>query len=143
MALYFQGCGVKSKHWGFKIMLLSILVIGMLNVIFYRCMLNAALNVRIINLAFNGWEDILDSDHDVTIWKGGSLESLMKNSPPGSELRRAYEEKVVFSDSLNTMTVDESITHVTDSKTVLFTSMDSYTIHPDYPCKFVELEDLE
>ncbi len=56
----------------------------MLVLIYYRCQLNAGLNVRILDLEIKSWEDVLDSDKDFLLWRGTSVEDSFIFSPEGN-----------------------------------------------------------
>ncbi len=137
------GNGIKSKSRGLKVLLFSILLLGMFNLIAYRCMLNASLNVKFYQLPINSWEDIVHSDFDVMIWQGGAVDSMLTNSPPGSVMQKIYEEKIKHSDVLNGFSTKEAIGKVLDGSSIIFDYLGTYKEMPEYPCKIIDVPHLK
>ncbi len=112
----------------------------MFNWIFYRCMLNASLNVKIFQLPIKSWEDLANSDYGVSLWRGSYLDAMLSQSPDGSVKKRIFDEKVQHTVPLNDMTVEESIDKVLDGSIVILTGIAPYKESSHYPCEIIELK---
>ncbi len=56
---------------------------GMIVLLSYRGLLNASLNVRVVNIPIQTWEDVLASDKDLLLFQGTSIEAIFSQSPEG------------------------------------------------------------
>ena len=90
----FQGSTTKLNSKTSRLNIFCVLLLGFLIICYYRAQMNAALNVFVENLAVNDWNDVADSDLRMLIWQDTSAEALLKRSPPGSTLRRIYDERI-------------------------------------------------
>ncbi len=78
-----QGSSISAQKPSLQIGFFAVLFLGMMILIVYRAQLNAALNVRILKIPTTSWEDVLQSDKNLMIWRGSSIEAIFKNSPSG------------------------------------------------------------
>ncbi len=81
-----KGSSITVPVASFRIGSLTLLTTGMLILIYYRCQLNAGLNVRILDIPIKSWEDVLASDKDFLIWRGTSLEDAFLYSHEGNSI---------------------------------------------------------
>jgi hypothetical protein len=68
---------------------------GMLIFIYYRCQLNANLNVKIMDIPIKSWEDILESNYNLLIWLGTSNHDLFSSAAPDTTMSKLYHEKIL------------------------------------------------
>ncbi len=101
---------------------------------------------QVIQLPISSWEDVRDSDYNLIVWRNGVVEDMLRESPKGSAMRQIYEKKLLNQPEelhLNRMGYDESINHVLDSSSVLYTLIGPYLLMEGYPCDFVEVQQLK
>jgi hypothetical protein len=68
---------------------------GMLIFTYYRCQLNANLNVKIMDIPIKSWEDILDSNYNLLIWMGGYTQDVFSLAAPATTLSKLYHENIL------------------------------------------------
>ena len=133
----------EMKSYTYKIILFITLICGMITFTHYECIFASTLIVESNEIPFQAWEEVLESDANLLIWKGGSFESLLKDSPSGSTLRRIYEEKI------EPLTPEESVNHLGYGGTIplilsgnyfTFESVASYEQFEEYPCEIISLK---
>jgi hypothetical protein len=68
---------------------------GMLTFTYYKCQLNANLNVKITDIPIKSWEDVLESNYNLLISLGSSIQELFSLAAPGTTMSKLYYEKVL------------------------------------------------
>jgi hypothetical protein len=101
----------------------------MLVLIHYRAQLNASLNVKIVNLPINSWEDLAESDLNVLIYTDSSFESFFSDNPHGSTLRQIYDKQIAplsTEEHLNGLGFNGAISKILDESSVIVNEIDVY-----------------
>ncbi len=126
-----------------KIAFLSLFFMAFMVLSYYRALLKAALSVRAFKLSINSYEDILDSNLDVLVWKNGAPEDKFRLAAPGSIHRQIYEMKIHNKPGVNEVGGHaESMELVRKGRAVLYGASESRMALPIYPCKVTDIVPL-
>jgi hypothetical protein len=118
----------------------------MLVLIHYRSQLNAALNVKVLNLPINSWEDLAESDCNVLVWMGTQVHDIFKFAESGTAKQVIYDKHITHlppEEFLSGLGYEGGIKKVIDGSSVLVSELESFELLPEYPCKIIDVKMLE
>jgi hypothetical protein len=118
---------------------------GMLIFTYYRCQLNANLNVKIMNIPLKSWEDILESNYNLLLWWGSAYIEVFSLAAPDTTLSKLYHEKMLKippEQHINGLGYSKSAEKITDGSSILMINKLPYYKNLGF-CGYAEIKTLE
>jgi hypothetical protein len=118
---------------------------GMLLFTYYRCQLNANLNVKKMDIPMKSWEDILESNYNLLIWLGGSNHDLFSLAAPGTTMSKLYHEKILKippEQHISGLGWAKSAEKITDGSSILMTKENNFYTILGF-CGYTKIKQLE
>jgi hypothetical protein len=118
----------------------------MVVVLHYKAQLNAALNVKVLNLPINSWEDIAASEFKVLIWIGSAVETFFKLAEEGTAMKEIYDNKILaipVTQHLNGISYSGSIPKMLDDSSVTISELEVFELMKEYPCEVIDVKTLQ
>ncbi len=89
-----------------KVVFVILFLMAMFLYFCYRASMNSFLAVKTFSLPINSFEEILDTDLGVVVWKDSAGEAFYKLAPEGSVRRQIYKEKILNSPGKTNHNID-------------------------------------
>ena len=122
---------------------LVILLMAMFLMIAYRATMNAFLTVKTFSLPIDSYEDILDTDMNVIVWKGTIWEDMFALSPKGSPFQTIHQTKVQSQLGLKELGgIDKALEIVQKGHALYSGSLVPLLNTPFYPCAVQDIPAL-
>lgn len=140
-----QGTSVSAKTLAMRMSLFSVLMAGMLMFTYYRCQLNANLNVKHLDMPIKSWEDILDSKYNLLVYLGSYYLDFFTLAPLDTILSKIYHEKILTIPSeehINSLGYSGSAAKILDGSSIVLMSSGPYYEELDF-CDVMEIKELE
>jgi hypothetical protein len=118
---------------------------GMLIFTYYRCQLNANLNVKIMDMPIKSWEDILESNYNLLIWMGSYIQDMFSLAAPDTTLSKLYHEKILKippEQDISGLGWSKSAEKITDGSSILMTQEMYYYKKLGF-CGYAKIKTLE
>ena len=105
--------------------------------------MNAFLAVKTFTYPINSYDDILDSDFDLVVWKGTIWEDLYKLAPSGSLFKSIYHAKVKDFPGMKELGgSEETLALVEKGETLYGGSLAPLFSSNKYPCKVQDIPSM-
>ena len=134
-----------KKSQAFKILILSLMVLGFILLSYYRAQMNAALNVEVDNMPIKSWEDVKNSNYKVLIWLGTISEEKFKNAPKESALNNIYNDQILTvpeEKHISKLGYQKSVSLILNGDYLAFEGLMSYTSMEEYPCGITDIKEF-
>jgi hypothetical protein len=95
---------------------------GMLIFTYYRCQLNANLNVKLMDIPIKSWEDILESNYNLLILIGSYYYEWFSLAAPDTTMSKLYHEKIMKippEQHIDSLGYSKSAEKITDGSSIL------------------------
>ena len=126
------GSNNNLNSYTYKVSLIMTLIIGFVLFSHYEAILASILIVEKENVPYESWNDVVESDKKILLWKGANSEKKFKDAPPGSLLRKIYNEKSEF---MNDIGFEGSISKIIDDDYMVYEASAPYEVSSEYPCE--------
>ena len=126
-----------------KVAYFSLFLMSLVLMSYYKALLKAALSVRNLKLPINSFQDILDSDLDLILWKNGALEDSFRLSAPDSDMKRIHESKIKDKPGANDLGGNAPVLElVKNGQGLFYASAENKMVLPIYPCQVTDVKPL-
>jgi hypothetical protein len=118
---------------------------GMLIFTYYRCQLNANLNVKIMDIPIKSWKDILESHYNLLIWHGSAYVDMFILADPDTTLSKLYHEKIMTippEQHISGLGYSKSADKITDGSSILMIQPIPYFTKLGF-CGYAEIKALK
>jgi hypothetical protein len=118
---------------------------GMLLFTYYRCQLNANLNVKRMDIPIKTWEDILESNYNLLTWYGSNYLDLFKLAAPDTIMSKLYHEKILKippEQHISGLGFSKSAEKITDGSSILLINELPYYNKLGF-CGYAEIKTLQ
>ena len=126
-----------------KIAFLSVFLMALVVLSYYKALLKATLSVRTFRIPLDSYKDILDSPLEFLVWKNGAAEDMFRLAPPGSVMKQIHESKIQDKPGpLDLGGVAKSFERVRNGKAIYYGSAENKMSMPMYPCGVTDIKSL-
>jgi hypothetical protein len=118
---------------------------GMLIFMYYRCQLNANLNVKITAIPMKSWEDILESNYNLLIFLGSNNLEWFSLAAPDTTMSKLYHEKIMKippEQHISGLGYSKSAEKITDGSSILMIEETPYYTKLGF-CGYAKIKALE
>ncbi len=104
--------------------------------------MKAFLTTTKIQLPFESYADILESDFDVMTFKSSANEDYFKNAPSGSILRQIYEDKIAHYPGVWQLGIEESIRRILNKEVIYSADLGTIFLNSKNLCDLMDIKRL-
>jgi hypothetical protein len=111
----------------------------------YQAQLNAALNVKVLELPFSSWEELATTDLDVLVTSGSAYSDAFEFAPIGSTKSQIYKnqiQSIPIEEQLGSIGYAGAVTKVLEGNTILLTEMQPMMQMNVYPCEMIDIKTI-
>ena len=139
-----KGSNFKLKSQSYKIVVFSIMVLGLIVLSYYKAQMNAALNVDNNEVPIKTWSDIAQSDYKLLAWKGSIQYNWFRdahNQEPKNEVfMQIFNEKI---ETFNDIGFEGTIPKILSGKYLALSISGPYIETKENPCQIIPLKHPE
>ena len=134
-----KGSNFKLKSQSYKIVVFSIMVLGLIVLSYYKAQMNAALNVDNNEVPIKTWLDIAKSNYKLLVWKG-SIQYNWFEEPQNEVFMQIFNEKI---ETFNDIGFEGTIPKILSGKYLALSISGPYIEMKENPCQIIPLKHPE
>ena len=139
-----KGSNFNLKSQSYKIVVFSIMVMGLIVLSYYKAQMNAALNVDNNEIPIKTWADIAQSDYKLLVWKGSLHYNWFKEAhnqkPQNKVFMKIFNEKI---ETFNDIGFEGTIPKILSGKYLALSICGPFVEMKENPCQIISLKHPE